>query len=268
MHSDSDLQLQPVRRQTTSERVAQTVRGYIDGRLEPGDRLPAERQLCQMLGVGRTTLREAMRILQSEGRVTVRAGSGAYVTVPGETTPFAHWSERLDVTVESLLQVRLLLEPAAAALAATASLTREEKAAALTGPLETMAAATAGDQLERRVAADLAFHNAVARMSGNTALLSTLQELATPLAESRRVSLSYEQRLTHVQDAHLRIRDAIVDGDADAASAAMVEHLAAFGVDMGLGAADVMVPASAMRSLTIARLLEEHSIDARARDLE
>src|SRR4051812_14706800 len=78
-------------RATTSARLAAALIELIDDRFEPGDRLPSERALCQAYGVGRTTLREALRTLQAHGRVDVQAGRGAYVTEPRRSTPFARW---------------------------------------------------------------------------------------------------------------------------------------------------------------------------------
>lgn len=253
-----DGQLLPLRRKSVSERVADTLREYIETRLEPGDRLPSERELGQRLGVGRTTLREGLRILESERRVTVRAGSGAYVTVPGETTPFALWPQRLDATVEELLQVRLLLEPAAAALAAVSERTRAEKEAPLEPSLAALESATDEGQLERRVEADLAFHMAVAKLGGNVVLVTVLDRIAELLAESRRVSLSFPRRVVTVHAAHSRIRDAIVAGEPEVASREMTDHLAAFGRDMGLGARSVFMPEDPMRRTSIEDLLDRH----------
>lgn len=256
MGSEPKIVLPPVSRQTTSERVALAIRTYIDEHLVPGDRLPAERNLCQMLGVGRTTLREALRMLQSQGRVRVRAGSGAYVTVPGDSSPFADWPAQLDVTVKDLLGIRLLLESPAAALAAAAEVSVEEKRALLTPPLEAMEAATEASDLERRVASDLAFHNAIARLTGNPVLTTALDRLSSLLTESRRVSLSYEGRLERVQNAHLRICDAILDGEPECAAQAMTMHLAAFGADMGISSEQVAVPSQALRMVKVEDLVD------------
>jgi GntR family transcriptional repressor for pyruvate dehydrogenase complex len=256
MTPEGQHSLLPLRRKTVSERVAETLREYIQENLQPGDRLPPERELCQRLGVGRTTLREGLRILQSERHVTVRAGSGAYVTVPGENTPFAHWPQRLDATVEELLQVRLLLEPAAAGLAAVADRLPSEKELALQPALDAMQSATDEGQLERRVEADLAFHMAVAKLGGNVVLVTVLDRIAELLAESRRVSLSYPRRVTMVHAAHGKVRDAIVSGLPDVAAREMTLHLAAFARDMGLGGRNVLLPGAPMELVKIEDLLD------------
>jgi GntR family transcriptional regulator, transcriptional repressor for pyruvate dehydrogenase complex len=259
-----DGQLLPLQRKNVSERVAETLREYIQENLQPGDRLPPERALCQRLGVGRTTLREGLRILESERRVTVRAGSGAYVTVPHESSPFAAWPQRLDATVEELLQVRLLLEPAAAAVAATADRLPAEKQLALQPALDAMERASGEGQLERRVEADLVFHMAVAKLGENVVLVTVLERIAELLAESRRVSLSFPRRVATVHAAHSRICDAIVAGQPEQAAREMIVHLAAFGRDMGLGMRNVLMPADPMQPVKIDELLDRYRGDESA----
>ena len=246
----------PVTRATITSRLAGALTTMIEERFEPGERLPSERALCQMYGVGRTTLREALRILQSQGRVDVRAGRGAYVTAPPPATPFSQWPERLDTTVEELLQVRLVLEPPAAAMAAASDVDTGTKAAALREPLELMRLAIEHDELERRVAADLAFHLAIAELSDNRIVLGVLRELGGLLVESRRISLSYGDRLETVQSAHEAIRDAILVGDAAGAAQAMNAHLTRFADDMGLADCALIVPAGPAAVTDVSRLAE------------
>jgi GntR family transcriptional repressor for pyruvate dehydrogenase complex len=252
--TESLIGIKPVARETTTSRLADTLRTLIAEQLEPGDKLPSERALCQMYGVGRTTLREALRILASQELVSVQAGRGAYVSVPRAGTPFSQWPELLETTVEELLQIRLLVEPPAAAMAALSKLPRAKKQAALRAPLEQMQRAVDDGELERRVTADVALHLAIARLAGNHLVLSILGEMSGLLVESRRVSLSYGERLDRVQGAHSAICDAIVAGQAEQAAAAMTEHLARFACDMGLGHTTVVVPAGPVGGIAIEEL--------------
>jgi GntR family transcriptional repressor for pyruvate dehydrogenase complex len=249
--SDSLIGIKPVARETTTSRLAEALRTLIAEQLEPGDKLPSERALCQMYGVGRTTLREALRILQSQELVSVQAGRGAYVTAPREGTPFSQWPELLETTVEELLQIRLLVEPPAAAMAALSKLPRAEKQAALRAPLDQMKRAVDEGELERRVAADVALHLAIAKLAGNHLVLSILGGLSGLLVESRRVSLSYGNRLDRVQGAHNAICDAIVAGRPEQAAAAMAEHLARFACDMGLGQTTLVVPDGPVNAVSL-----------------
>src|SRR3954467_12838375 len=92
----------------------------VDGRLSPGQRLPAERELSELLGISRPTLRETIRSLVSLNILQSRHGSGTYVAAL-DTAPLLEPLEFVMAlngrTVEELFEARLLLEPALAALA-------------------------------------------------------------------------------------------------------------------------------------------------------
>ncbi|MEY8355830.1 FCD domain-containing protein [Lachnospiraceae bacterium 54-53] len=87
----------------------------------PGDKLPTEMELSQVLGVGRNTVREALRILMSRNIVTIRQGAGTFISekngVSDDPLGFSMIDDRRKLT-EDLIQVRLMLEPPIAALAA------------------------------------------------------------------------------------------------------------------------------------------------------
>ena len=74
---------QPVHKTRASRAIEAQVRALIAGiRAQPGDRLPSERVLAQALGVGRSTLREAVRVLEVVGLIDVRPGAGTFVAAP------------------------------------------------------------------------------------------------------------------------------------------------------------------------------------------
>ena len=109
-------------KQTLGEITAQKLvrmiqeKGYV-----PGDKLPTEMELSEVLGVGRNTVREALRILMSRNIVTVRQGSGTFVSekngIPDDPLGFTMMEDTGKLT-RDLLQVRVILEPPIAALAA------------------------------------------------------------------------------------------------------------------------------------------------------
>lgn len=109
-------------KQTLGEITAQKLLGMIREKgYGPGDRLPTEMELSEALGVGRNTVREALRILMSRNIVTVRQGSGTFVSdkngIPDDPLGFSMADDTRKLT-RDLLQVRLILEPPIAALAA------------------------------------------------------------------------------------------------------------------------------------------------------
>ena len=104
--------------ETTANKLIQLIK---DRHLNPGDKLPTEVDLSQQLDVGRNTLREAQKILVSRNIITIRQGAGSFVSQnPGVVDDplgfsLVHDQKRL---AEDLLQVRIMLEPGIAALAA------------------------------------------------------------------------------------------------------------------------------------------------------
>ena len=104
--------------ETTAEEIKQMIQrnGY-----EPGQKLPTEKELTEMLGVGRNTLREAVRILQSHNIVTIRQGSGTYISdkygVPDDPFGFELFPDH-DKLTKDILDILEMMEPETAAMAA------------------------------------------------------------------------------------------------------------------------------------------------------
>ena len=116
-------------RQTLAETAAERLLAMIQERsYGPGDKLPTEAELVELLGMGRNTIREALRLLMSRNIVTIRQGSGTFVSdkngVADDPLGFALIEDRRKLT-EDLIQVRLMLEPQLAALAAQNALPEE-----------------------------------------------------------------------------------------------------------------------------------------------
>lgn len=159
---------QPPGSPRVAERVVQGIQAYIAGNgLASGDKLPPERVFTEMFGVGRSSLREALRVLSTVGVIDVRHGDGMYVAA---SPPFAQASPKaiFDATeqnaLRNLVETRLGIEIAAVA-AATARGT-DEDFAGLQQMLDEQRR-----QLERRPGAawqPLAFELAVVEMSGNS----------------------------------------------------------------------------------------------------
>ena len=227
-------QLAPVRRTTLSGEVAARLAEVIrSGELAPGSRLPSERELGSRFGVGRTSIREAMRILQATGLVTVRPGDGIFVaeSLSAEGEPFARWESQYRYRVEELFEARLAIEPMAAARAATRA--EEEDLRALESTLLDLERGIAEGDLASMVLADSAFHNAVARASRNRLFQSMLKAAHHLMIASQRAGLGPHERQPRVLAMHRAVYDAIVARDAEAAERAMRAHLMSFVNDMG-----------------------------------
>lgn len=205
------------------------------GALPAGTRLPSEVELARSFDVSRGVARECLRSLEERGLVTVKHGSGATARPP------ADWdmlhpdviaamlaSERSAELLRDYLECRRLLEIEAAGLAATRA--TDADLVALADALERMTAAavqTAGGPSaeDRFHEADVAFHRAVIRATGNRALGRMTEPVHRALAAARRPLARPEHRLERSLPEHRRILAAIADRDAAAARAAMRAHL-------------------------------------------
>lgn len=210
--------------QTLSRAVAEHLRALIHhGEVGPGDRLPAERELAEQLGVARISVREAIKILQQHGYVQVRRGAlgGTYVTEL--TQPLEKWRMRMRTQTgefDDMIDFRIALETGAARLAAI----RRDRS-----DLATLRAAiTKLDQAESGHAAfrlaDSQFHLGLARAARN-ARLETAIESARGELFSPHDLLPYVNPVEESRRDHQQIYEAVRDKDPDAAAVAIRAHI-------------------------------------------
>jgi GntR family transcriptional regulator, transcriptional repressor for pyruvate dehydrogenase complex len=229
-------QLAPVRRTTLSGEVANRLTEAIrSGELAPGARLPAERELGVKFGVGRTSVREALRMLQATGLVTVRPGDGAFVANVSSANDrsFARWESLYHYRVEELFEARLAIEPLAAARAAKRA--DEDDVNSIAAALTAFEQGVNECDLAGMVLADDDFHGAIMLASRNRMFQAMLGVANHLSLESKRAGLSAPGRPPHVLAKHRAIFAAIAGGDSQAAESAMRDHLMSFVSDMGVG---------------------------------
>ena len=205
------------------ERIRELI---VSGQWGPGTRLPRENDLAKQLGLSRNSLREAVRALALARVLEVRQGDGTYVSsleadeLLEPTLSATHLLRGR--TVLELFEVRRMLEPEAAALAAQrvdAGLT-----AALRAELDRMVAAA--DRAEELVEADAAFHDVIARAPGNGVLRALLRSLSTSTARARLWhGIEASGALDIAREEHARIYDAIAAADPERARAAALLHI-------------------------------------------
>lgn len=202
----------------------------VSGDFPPDKPLPVEANLAETLDVGRSVLREAIKVLSSKGMVSVRPRHGTVIQPRSHWNLFDHdvlrWVLRpgqVDpALVRDILVVRRIIEPEAAHLAAQNS-TFADKAAIL-GACASMRAAI-GDSAAS-VRADIAFHTAILDASRNAILLAFSPALSAILSAFFEISIQNPDVFTGNLPAHERVANAIAAGDADAARAAMLSVLA------------------------------------------
>ena len=221
------MDLEPVKSVRIYEDIVRQVRALIaDGHLKSGDRLPPERDLAQRFRVSRTSVREALRSLQSRGLIEIRAGEGAFVrdvSVEALVEPLALVILPYREAVGELFEARGLLEPAIAALAARRA-TREELA-----EMERILAEQAREVASGRtgMAQDSALHAAIAAAAHNRAIVRIVNALVDLLAQSREESLHTPGRPSRSHQDHRRILGAIRRRDEAGARRSMLDHLTA-----------------------------------------
>ncbi|HLI97360.1 MAG TPA: FadR/GntR family transcriptional regulator [Candidatus Baltobacteraceae bacterium] len=216
------MQVQSVKRsRLTDEVIAQVRKLVAGGKYRVGDRLPAEGELCELFGVGRSTIREAMRVLSNRGLVDVRHGEGTYVT---SRTMRASLEERLERAVlTDIYEARLYLELALSGLAAQR---RDAKdVAAMRKCLTKRAAAARAGDVPAYADADFGFHLAVAKAAKSPALYdvyeSFVQTVRPPLIQA--VGPEYVRK--EDDRLHAALCDAIAQGNAAEARRLVRSHL-------------------------------------------
>ncbi len=211
----------------STEQVVSYVRALIErGRLRPGDRLPAERELATQIGVSRPTVRAGLRALAAMGVVQSRHGSGTYIPDGPPTLatePLSFLAALHGFTRDEMYEARRILEVGAAGLAAGRA--TPEQVATLAEEVASLFASMNEPQVF--LVHDINFHRAVALASGNPIVASLVEMVSALYYERRRVTAerASDRDLRDAAEAHRRIYQAIRSRDPEGARAAMNEHL-------------------------------------------
>jgi GntR family transcriptional regulator, transcriptional repressor for pyruvate dehydrogenase complex len=198
--------------------------------LRIGARLPAERELAKQFRVGRPAVREAVRALGIMGVLSTRRGSGTYVaSLLGD---LSDWPSRilLDETnfpLLQLLEVRQMIEPKAAALAASRA--TDNQLARMESHLRAQGSPAS---LETFAQEDVLFHEAVLEAAGNLVLRNLFSTLRPMLVMSRKLTARTTPDLPKILQQHRTIFEAIRLGQPALAEEAMSQHLRTTGLDI------------------------------------
>jgi GntR family transcriptional regulator, transcriptional repressor for pyruvate dehydrogenase complex len=220
-----------VRSPSLADRVADQLEAMIlDGTLEPGQRLIAERELAVKLGVSRPSLRDGLALLEERGLVRTTKKDGTMVAqfLAPLATPLARLLTSDPRVAEDYFEYRRLIEPQAAGLAAERA--TEPDRAALGRCIETMVAASAAADPRAEAAADVALHRAIYDATHNLVLLHTMRVFSDMLRggilTSREEFFHHDAVRAALLEQHRRIVAAILAREPEAATVAMREHIA------------------------------------------
>lgn len=213
-----------------SDQAVEQIQAFIlDGSYKPGDKLPSESKLVASLKVSRTSIREALRVLESRGMIQVKSGSGAFVS----DQPFHFYAAqdavrwllgRKDALVQ-ILQVREYLEGLAAALVAChftdeieqklrAIITKQEEAFDQEHDLDTL------------TNLDIQFHEIIATESGNEYAEGMIRSIVTQFCTSNRALLYVSGKTEKSINDHLEILEALKSKNPIVAETAIRNHIA------------------------------------------
>jgi GntR family transcriptional repressor for pyruvate dehydrogenase complex len=209
----------------TDEAILRIKAMIVSGELRPGDRLPPEKELSEALGLSRSSLREAVKALAVIRVLDVRRGDGTYVTSLTPSLLLDAMSFVVDIhqdaSVLELFEVRRILEPAAAALAAPRMTAPD--IAHLRALVAEVDGTTSADDL---VANDVVFHRCIAERSGNAYLTSLLDTLSGSTLRARVWrGLTEEGAVTRTLTEHRAIVDALEAADPELVAAQLTVHI-------------------------------------------
>ena len=222
MATSAKPEFEAIRRSKVYEEVAKQLERLILKKLQPGDKLPAERELAEMFGVSRSSIRDAIRSLELVGLVEPRQGAGTVVReVSAESLVNPLTTVLARQQISELLDFRKMLEPPLAARAATHASVED-----ITEMEEILR--RQDDKLRRgelAIEEDSEFHYNVAMASDNSVVLKVLDVLMDLLRETRERALQVEGRPQKSLAGHRRILMAIKRRDPAAAEDAMRRHI-------------------------------------------
>jgi len=214
-----------VKRVTLSDTILEQLKTLIlEGEIKPGDKLPPERELATKLGVGRSSVRESLKVLCHMGVLT-RTHEGTFVAERGEAAfkePFTYNLLLQRITRRELLEARKVLEVALARLAAQQA--TDEDIAEMSEILQQAEQVVARGSASF-VEIDLSFHSSIAEATQNRVLVEMFDTVRSLLYQTHRQTVRIPGVISRSHASHRKIFDAIRARDADLAAEMMAEHI-------------------------------------------
>src|SRR5712692_388211 len=221
------MTFEPVKNQRISDEILRQIRdAVLHGKFEAGDRLPNERALAEQFAASRTSVREALRGLEQAGVIYIKKGvsGGVFVADPDHrlvSRPFQTLLQLRKVTMDNIVEVRLIFEPEAARLAALRA--KPEDLKELEQVIESMTSMIEGG--ERPTSFDLKFHKLIARAAGNPILemlSESMLEVASQVITELHPSIDV---FFYGFDGHREVFEAVCNRDGDLAFRLMSNHI-------------------------------------------
>jgi GntR family transcriptional repressor for pyruvate dehydrogenase complex len=209
-----------------TDEVVKRIRDLIkSGDYAVGEKLPTEMELRDQLGVGRSTIREAFRVLQALGLIELKAGRGAFVKEYKDTTyeTIKNWFVKKEAELSDLMEVRMAIEPLAVKLSIQRGTARQIDQ--IQEIHEAFKKAVANQDTIELATLDESFHDAIVEASNNDLLIKIGRLIADAFVEYRTRSFAVKENVIHALDPHEMIVGAILSKDEKAAILGIQRHL-------------------------------------------
>jgi GntR family transcriptional repressor for pyruvate dehydrogenase complex len=226
------MEIRPVKQKTVVYQVAEQLKRLIvSGTMKPNDKFPSEMKLAEMFGVGRSTIREVMKIFQYIGIVEVHNPKGTFLSDSSNiSSESLEWAMILgEKDISEVIELRLVMETQG--LWYLLDYHRNDKALrdktlrALKDQIDKMRRAIATSSVEMRLDADYFFHGHLIRVCENR----IFDNLYETMREFMRMEIKFAQQdiatLSEIPDHHEALLSSIVDGDFHHASTAFRRHI-------------------------------------------
>ena len=220
------MHLKPIAKSRLSEAAIEQIKELIvTQRLQPGSKLPSERELVRDLRISRASVREALRILEIMGLVEVSPGKGSYVKgLTGDLfIPLPTWLSTHKEALNNHFEARLVLEPAAAGFAALRA--SENDIWKLERALAAFEEKVEQDDIVALISLDIQFHGLIGAATGNKTIKLLMDTITRFLFEGWKATLRVKGRPRKTVTEHKKILNAIVERDEKQAKLAMERHL-------------------------------------------
>lgn len=215
-----------ITRVSVTDEISRRIREMIEsGTYSLGDKLPTEMELREQFGVGRSSVREALRILQAYGLVELRPGTGAFVASVTERSEEAirSWFIEKETELDEMMEVRMAVEPLAVRLAIDkASMDEIEEIEAIH---DRFAKAVENSDPLELATLDEAFHTAIISASHNSLLIKINQLLVDAFREYRTKAFGIPENIVDALGPHGTIVEGLMEKDRRKGEKGMQEHL-------------------------------------------
>lgn len=222
-----------IQRISVTDEVVNRIREMIvSGESKEGDRIPTEKELCERMGVSRTTVREAIRVLQALGYVTIRPGKGTFVANVNARFDVVNWYDVTDAQYFDFMEVRMALEELSVRLAVTRA--SDNQIRELLEIQNSFEEAVDNNDRLRLIMLDELFHTKIVQYTNNQLLININKQLAIAFRPYRSRTFMDDRYYARAKEPHARIIICFQMRDAKLAVEELHKHLEESAKDMSV----------------------------------